>query len=150
MDLSLLGFEGLREMVNLHPLFVHFPIALLPSALLLYGLGAVLHKPGLHAAGRACLYLGAAGALLAVWTGYMAEESGPHTESVRHLMQTHKTIGLILLGIVAIQVIWSFWHREYKPKAVWGFIGLLLLATLLVLQNADLGGRMVYLEGAAV
>jgi hypothetical protein len=30
MDLSLYGFEGLSRTFNIHPAFVHFPIALVP------------------------------------------------------------------------------------------------------------------------
>jgi len=37
MDFSLLGLQGLHEVFNVHPVFVHFL-----SALLLYGLGIVL------------------------------------------------------------------------------------------------------------
>jgi len=43
MDLGLFGLQGLQQVFNVHPVFVHFPIALFPSALLLYGLGIVLN-----------------------------------------------------------------------------------------------------------
>src|SRR5512140_3260816 len=56
-DPALLGSSGLKEVFNLHPAFVHFPIALVPAALWLYFLGIVLRKPALSLAGRACLYL---------------------------------------------------------------------------------------------
>ena len=39
IDRSLLRFSGLHELLNTHPAFVRFPIALFPSALLPYGLG---------------------------------------------------------------------------------------------------------------
>ena len=31
VDPSLLGFSGLHELANIHPAFVHFPLALFPS-----------------------------------------------------------------------------------------------------------------------
>lgn len=36
MDWSLLGFRGLDQVFNVHPVFVHFPIAFFPASLLLY------------------------------------------------------------------------------------------------------------------
>ena len=72
MDWSLFGFSAMRELFNIHPMFVHFPIAFLPGAFLLYALGIVLKKPVLNAAGRACLYLAAAGTVAALTTGLFA------------------------------------------------------------------------------
>src|ERR1017187_590268 len=66
-DPALLGFSGLKEVFNLHPAFVHFPIALIPTALLLYFLGIALRKPFFNIAGRACLYLALIGGLVTVW-----------------------------------------------------------------------------------
>lgn len=66
MDWSLFGFSAVTEFFNIHPVFVHFPAAFLPGAFLLYGLGTILKKAELNAAGRACLYLGTVGAGAAV------------------------------------------------------------------------------------
>ncbi|HBA59300.1 MAG TPA: hypothetical protein DCZ92_00470 [Elusimicrobia bacterium] len=66
MDKLLFGFTAVKELFNIHPMFVHFPVAFLSGALLLYGLGIVLKKPVLKASGRACLYMAAVGALAAV------------------------------------------------------------------------------------
>jgi hypothetical protein len=46
--------------------------------------------------------------------------------------------------------VWSFWQQEHRPRAAWAFLAFLGLANLAVLQVADLGGRMVFVEGAAV
>ncbi len=37
MDFSLLGFSEFKDVLNIHPAFVHFPIALIPSAFLFFG-----------------------------------------------------------------------------------------------------------------
>jgi len=150
MDMSLLGFGAVRELFNIHPMFVHFPAALLPAAFLLFGLGIVLKKPQLNAAGRACLYMAAAGALAALVTGLRAEDSFPHNEVIHHMMETHETLAWILLGLSAILSAWSFFQSEHRPKGAWFFLALLGLANLAVMQGADIGARMVYLEGAAV
>nr|MDQ2660104.1 hypothetical protein [Verrucomicrobiota bacterium] len=60
-------------------------------------------------------------------------------------------------------VLWSFWtvnespaaatgalRFSHKPVGNWAYLLVVALATYLVLQNADLGGKMVYMHGAAV
>ena len=150
MDPSLLGFSGLREVLNVHPVFVHFPIALFPSALLLYGLGVVAHRRSWCVAGRACLYLAAAGTAVTILTGLQAEGTIPHNERIHHIMQTHKQIGYLIGGFAVLLVGWSFAHREQRPRVAGAFLAALALTTYLALQNGDLGGRMVFIEGAAV
>lgn len=150
MDWTLFGFGAVRELFNIHPMFVHFPVALLPAAFLLYALGIGLKKPQLNAAGRACLYLGTAGAVAALTTGLLAEESFPHNEVIHHLMGTHESLAWIVLAASGVLSAWSFFQTEHGPKAAWLFLALLGLANLAAMQAADIGARMVYLEGAAV
>lgn len=150
MDLSLLGFSAVKELFNIHPMFVHFPVAFLPGAFLLFGLGIILKKPQLNTAGRACLYMGTAGALAAVITGLLAEGSFPHNDTIHHMMQTHETLAWIALAVTGVLSAWSFFHAEHRPKGAWAFLVLLGLANLVIMQGADIGARMVYLEGAAV
>jgi uncharacterized membrane protein len=65
-------------------------------------------------------------------------------------MMTHLRIGLIAGGLAAGLVLWSFWHRAHRPRGAYAFLAGLALTTYAVLQNGDLGARMVYVEGAAV
>jgi len=150
MNFSHLGFQGIREVYNVHPMFVHFPIALFPSALLLYFLGAVLKKPFFSGAGRTCLYLGTAGVLLAFLTGLGAQESFPHNATIHAMMQTHKAVGWMTLGLAGALTLWSFWQSQSQPKGMWAFVAVLAVTVLLILQTADIGSRMVFVEGAAV
>jgi len=150
MDWSLFGFKAVGELFNIHPMFVHFPVAFLPGAFLLFALGITLRKPGLNLAGRACLYMAAAGALAAVATGLQAENSFPHNEVIHNMMETHETLGWAVLALAGALTAWSFFQAEHRPKAAWVFLALLGLANLAAMQGADIGARMVYLEGAAV
>lgn len=150
MDWSLMGFSALKELYNVHPAFVHFPIGLLPAALLLYFFGTVMKKPVLNAAGRACLYMGTAGAALAVLTGNFAENSFPHTDLVHVMMETHSGLASTVLVMAIALSLWSFWQSEHRPRFTWAFLALLGLANLGVMLAADIGARMVYAQGAAV
>ena len=150
MDVSLLGLQGLHEVFNVHPMFVHFPIALFPSALLLYGLGIVLNWRAACVAGRACLYLAAASTVVAVATGLLAQDTFPHNERIHHMMQTHRTLGILLSLTSVPLVVWSFLHQAQRPRGAYPFLALLVFGTYVALQNGDLGARMVFIEGAAV
>lgn len=150
MDWGLLGFKGLGAVLNIHPVFVHFPIALFPTTLLFYFVGIVWKKEKFIFAGRIALALTFLSTALTVTTGLLAEGSFPHSDVIHNMMETHEKIGIAGLILSGILFLWSFWKSEGFPKARILFLALLALATLAVLQNADIGGRMVFVEGAAV
>ena len=62
------GLDGVKELVNLHPLFTHFPVALLLSSLGFYLLGLVFKKEHFLKTGQWTLYFGTLGAAAAVGT----------------------------------------------------------------------------------
>ncbi len=162
IDFSQYGFDGLTKMMNVHPIFVHFPIALVPAMLIFYCLGTWFKLPSLLIAGRATLYLAFLSLIVVVYTG-LAARSAPSNEAIEAIMQTHKNTGFVIMGIVALLTLWSFWTTDetpvavegplrfsHKPRGNWAFLLTVALATFLVAQNADLGGKMVYVHGAAV
>lgn len=150
MDWSLLGFQGLAQVFNIHPVFVHFPIALFPTALLFYTIGILKNKDSFLFAGRASLILAFLSVLPTVVTGLMAMESFPHNETIHRMMMTHQKIGYAICAFGLILFVWSFIQNKGLPKFSKIFLFILSVTVLLVLQNGDLGGRMVFMEGAAV
>jgi uncharacterized membrane protein len=150
MDWSVLGFQSLNDMMNLHPLAVHFPVALFPASFLLFALGVVLKRRAWCVAGRACLYLALAGAVIALWTGEAAEDGLPHNPRIHRLLEAHQAIGVWLVRLAWVAAAWSFAHHDQRPRLAPLFLLLLGGITLLTAQTADLGGRMVYVEGAGV
>lgn len=59
MNFSFLGFRGLEEVFNIHPVFVHFPIVLFPLCLLLYLLSLKIKGDGFRLAAQLTLVLAA-------------------------------------------------------------------------------------------
>ena len=149
-DFSMYGFEGLQKVMNVHPAFVHFPIALFPLTLLFYGLGVWLKKPPLLIGGRMVLYLAVISLAITVYTGLRAEESIPHNQEIHRMIETHKNTGWVLLIFGGLLTLWSFWHSGHRPRGAWLFLLTAAFASYLVLQNGDIGSRMVYLQGAGV
>lgn len=150
MDWSLLGFKGLFEVINIHPVFVHFPIALFPTTFLFYFIGIVFRREKILFAGRLLLLLALVATAITVITGELAKDSFSHSHVVHTMMLTHEKIGIAVLVLGGLLVLWSFFVREGNNKKPWVFLLLLAFTTLLVLQNGDVGGRMVFVEGAAV
>ena len=149
MNWSVLGFSGLRDMMNIHPVLVHVPVALFPASFLLYALGLAFKRRSWCVAGRACLYLAVIGAA-AVWSGLEAEEHLPHNARIHELLEAHEQIGIWIGWLAGILGVWSFVHVDQRPRVAPAFLIVLGLTTLAVVQNGDLGGRMVFVEGAGV
>lgn len=101
-------------------------------------------------AGRACLYLAVLGAAAAVWSGEAAEDTFQHTDRVHWLLEAHEDIGAWIGRFAWVPGAWSFLHVDQRPRFAPAFLLVLGFVTLLVAQNGDLGGRMVYVEGAGV
>jgi len=150
MDLKLLIPGSLSDFYNIHPLFVHAPLALLPSALLLFGAALWRKRPAWITAAKACVYLGALGAVLAVLTGWFAEDSIPHNATIHGMMETHKAAAITVM-ILALALAGVSFKLPLESKSQRQFfLGMLLITNLLLVAVGDLGARMVYLEGAGV
>jgi uncharacterized membrane protein len=146
-----LGLEGVREMISIHPLFVHFPIALLTVSGVFYLLGAVLNKEGLLEAGRWTLYAGTVSAAAAIGTGLKAAGTVPHDEETHQIMLLHQNLAYIILFLGIGLCAWTLAAKAAIPRkgrTVFLIISLILIAVMA--QQADLGGRMVFLKGAGV
>jgi uncharacterized membrane protein len=142
---------GIAGLDNIHPLFVHFPIAFFSAFFLVDVLGTLAKKPQWRYVASWLLYLGTVAAVFTVIAGLFAAESVEHGEDVHEIMERHEHIGIALL---ALALFLSAWRLKY-----WGLhtvsanaIFLLLSAFLCLLLSigADLGGLMVYQYGVSV
>jgi uncharacterized membrane protein len=61
------------RLAELHPIVVHFPIALLITSVALDFAGCFLHRAGLTTAATWCLLLGVPGAYAALFSGFLSE-----------------------------------------------------------------------------
>lgn len=150
MDFSLLGFHGLRELFNVHPAFVHFPICLFPLSLLWYLLSVKVQKEGFRLTAHLTLLLATLSAVITAITGLLAEDSIPHNKIIHHMMETHEMMAYIIVAAGIILSLWSFIRRDGKPRFFSAFMAILAFVCLSILLNADLGARMVFVQGAGV
>ena len=139
---SLMSF---LPMESVHPLVVHFPIALLLTALLLDLLALGLKRPGLHRMAIWNLYLGTLGAAVAVWTGLRAAEIAKHTFEIHQVMELHRKLGIATLILGVLVVAWRLWKRDQLGIRARVMTLVLMLAIAGTLgYGAHLGGRLVY------
>ncbi len=136
---------GVQHLQNIHPLFVHYPVAFLVGAALFYGLAWASRKDRFAATALSLLILGALSAAVTVGTGLYAEEGVMIARSVReHLLEYHETLMIVTLCISVGLAIWAVAARPF-PKRGRSIFLLMLLALLVIMSiGADYGARMVY------
>lgn len=145
------GFQGLREIINIHPLFVHFPIALLLTAITFYFLGTIFRKEELLSAGKWVFYAGTLSAAVAVWTGLRAADTVPHGGDMHQTLMAHQYIGVVILGLSVLLSLWLILTKANIPgRGKPFFVIALLLLMAAIMQQADFGGRLVFLNGVGV
>lgn len=147
---------GLTAMQNIHPMFVHFPIAFFLGALVMESAAIVIHER-FHVVATWLLYLGAFAAVVTATTGLhamnqIAAVSGGHEGPGHEFIHLHQkwmvavtTVGVLLAGYL-------FWINKKNRWIAhrWGlFLGLLLLSIGLTL-GADRGARLVFEFGVGV
>lgn len=144
---------------NLHPALVHFPIALLPAALLFDLAGFVRRRAAWWGHAATVLYvLAAAGAGAAYRAGRWAEDSlGQIPVSAQGAVAEHADLGLYTLwalgGLAAFRaaVAWRERRRGAPGRSLRGMALVAAAATLgLLIETADHGGALVYRHGLAV
>ncbi|MFQ5587167.1 MAG: DUF2231 domain-containing protein [Thermodesulfobacteriota bacterium] len=144
-------FPGIAGMTNIHPMVVHFPIALLNAFLIMELLGFLLKRENLRTAATWMLYLGTLGAVGAVSAGLWAATTVSHTHEVHDIMVRHRNIALIVLTLGIVLSVWRL-HARGRFSLRGQLLHLLLAFVMVTIMafGADLGGLMVYKYGVAV
>ncbi len=121
--------------MNIHPIFVHFPIALLTmyAILELVRFKKIIEKPWFEYVKGSFVIIGALSSSLALQTGELAEELYKKNSEVRNLIETHASwagfasyIFALLATLYAIHfVVKSSFHIKIQNtliKPLWLFI----------------------------
>ncbi len=136
---------GASHLQNLHPLFVHFPIAFIYGAALLYFLAWVRASESLQWAGLWMLALGALGAAVSLATGLYAAAGLMVSQSVRdQLLAHHKHLMIAASVATGVLTAWALAARPMPTRGRYVFLAGLLAIMIAMAAGADLGGRMVY------
>jgi len=138
-------FPGAHHLQNIHPLVVHFPLALLPVATLFYLLAWLSGRDSLAWTALWLLVVGSVSGAVAAGTGLYADEGVMVDPSVREqLLDPHKLWMLSTLGSSAVLTIWALVRRPFPTRGRGVFVLLLLVVLAVMAHGADYGGRLVY------
>jgi len=144
-------FPGISDLPNIHPLFVHFPIALLSLFFITDLLGCLFSKLAWRNFASGLLYLGAASAILTVIAGFQAAHAIPHNNMVHAIMLRHQAFGISVTVIALILSLRRYFAADtFLAGKTLGHLSLSALLVILLTLGADLGGLMVYQYGVAV
>jgi uncharacterized membrane protein len=142
---------GMRGMLNWHPLFVHFPIALWVGALLFEALAVLRSSEDWHKTAARLLYLGTLCGVAAAGTGLLAEESVPEAGPAHDAFEIHETLMYITMSVAVGLCGVAFFRRNSFSVGMRKIFlaGLLVLAGLMTF-GADRGAQLVYQYGVSV
>ncbi len=136
---------GLDALQNFHPLVVHFPIALLTIAALLYLVAWGGKRDSLAWPALWMLGLGALGAVFAAWTGLRASASVMVAQSVReHILIHHEHMMIAVLAMSVALTAWALITPPMPRRGRLAFLALMVAMALLIVKGADYGAWMVY------
>jgi uncharacterized membrane protein len=138
-------------MPNLHPLIVHFPIALLLVAVLLELVAILRRKPVISRAAWWNQIAGSAGLALAVASGLFAESTVRIGDDARALFERHEQIAFAATTLFALLLFWRIGSRgEIPSRGRTLFLLCLAAGGALLVAGAFSGGELVYLHGIGV
>ena len=139
---------------NIHPLIVHFPIALLLAAVVTDLLGVIMaRRPALREAATWLYCAGAGTAVAAYLTGGNAADSMLLPAEVTPLVDDHdnwafRTTTLFVLLAAARVALPRF--MTLKAPVWWGALALGLLGAGMLYETAERGGQLVFEHGLGV
>lgn len=138
-------------MPNLHPMFVHLPIALLTANWVFDLLSIVTKKQEFERTGWWTLLAGMIGLAGTIATGLMAEASVTIEETARSFFEMHEQLAFGVAAIYSALVLWRFAARTYIPQRLrWLYLVMTLLGVILVWVTGWYGGELVFRFGIGV
>ncbi len=147
------AFPGIHALPNIHPLVVHFPIALFTTFFLLEVIAMISRSERLYHAASWALYIGIIFAVTAILLGMQAARSVPHGGIIHSIIDQHQSYATTATGIAATLALWRAVAGERLinlAPARWLHLFLAVILVLLIFLTADLGGLMVFKFGVGV
>jgi uncharacterized membrane protein len=146
------------DIAHIHPMLVHFPLALFPVAI---GAQLLAMLRGHDLFGRSCLSstamtllaLAAAGAVVAAVFGDMALDKALDAGVQMATMEDHEELGqlsAVLLSVLAVAGLWLYRKAGSSLVVSRLFVVACLVVLVVLLTTAWFGGQLVYEHGINV
>ena len=138
-------------MPNIHPLIVHFPIALLTISVLLEMIGRVRKQADLSRAGWWTQLAGTIGLIAAVLTGLVAKDGLRLASGGGAYLDTHQELAFFNSVLFTVLLLWRVASRTRLPSSNQAWYFIIFVAGVASLWIAAwVGGELVYRFGTGV
>jgi len=143
---------GLIKMgAPMHPIFVHFTIALTSASLIFDALGFFSGRASLTAAGGWTLVGSALMTLATLSTGLTSATRAPVEEGeARSFLRAHMALGFIFYGLLVAIFFWRISLWQSGQSISWLYLAALGFVSLVMTVQGYLGGELVYRYGVEV
>ena len=138
-------------MPNLHPILVHFPIAILSLGLLFDLIALIMRSPELESAGWWSQLAGTVALAATVASGLMAGKTVAVPDSARATLEYHEQLAFLTAALYSLLLLWRLAARTQLPRKLQPlFLLLMVLALAALWTGGFLGGELVYRYGVGV
>lgn len=135
----------------MHPIFVHYTIALTSSSLIFDALGLFFNRQSLTAAGGWTLVGSALMTLATLSTGLTSSTRAPVEEGeARSFLRAHMALGLIFYGLLIMMTFWRLSLWQTGAVVSWWYLAALGIVSFVMTVQGYLGGELVYRYGVEV
>ena len=135
----------------IHPIMVHFTIALFIMSLICDGLSFLVHSTSLAQAGWWTIVGAVLSAPLTIATGVISRLRLPMQEGeARSFLRAHMALGLIVLGLLIVMALWRAWLWQTDNPVTVAYLAVLIVVAVVMTVQGYLGGELVYRYGAEV
>ena len=141
---------GEKPMTPVHPMLVHFPIALLVTSVVVDFLAILGGGDSLRQAGWWALLGAALGAMFTVLAGVFDMYRASLMEAAHERVHQHMKVGFALATVIAALAIWRGMLHEQGVAPGWTYIAVAFLSVGLAAFQGWLGGELVYTLGVGV
>ncbi|BCD92635.1 hypothetical protein fh0823_27720 (plasmid) [Francisella halioticida] len=143
---------------NIHPFFVHFPIALTITCFMFLWLGYLFNKVGKYSLAKKChntsqllLWLLGIFTILTIIAGFYAfYDVKLHNAPSHSAMVLHRNIAILCGFCIFVFIIWAIYLIKKKLFPSTFFIVLFSIPTILVLLTGYLGAELVFRHSIGV
>jgi uncharacterized membrane protein len=141
------------DLTHLHPMIVHFPIALLIVGFLSDIVGLLTKRDFFTQTGFYLFTLGAVGVIAAFVTGDQAGDGIMEEGALKQALEIHEeaaTLAIWVTSIAAVFRIALFFLKKYSGVLKMVSLALGLLAVMAIARTGYYGGELVYKHAAGV
>ena len=135
---------------NWHPIFVHFTVALVATAMVLFVGAYLLKKECLLNVARWNLRMGSAAAVLTIAAGFYAASTVHHDAASHSAMLEHRAWAVVTFAVIMQLLLWDRINQRKNRTHNTAFMLVCILCGGLLLTTAWHGGELVYRYGLGV